>query len=557
MKKVDNATGLTIEVPDDEPRGAFPYFGFWQEAYPQIVSHIQKRKKIKAARGDIDAALRNLTQLVNGPYRVIIADRLYKIGETLRLNPGISAHGTGGPRIRYIKESGDGGRMDIAAIAFEYPIDILIQTALSQGSVTMELSKLQSDIQTTSLELQRYNEEFFALQANIPSQNLLKKMENNLSLIENKILKLEGEYVHAQNIQEKANATSRRMNELASLQRQLKAEVISTQNKMQSKLQLLHKLENKQDPNAINQYTGNIISARRDVQRLGRKNSDVQQRLQTVSIELSRLVSSRDFENEMREFELAARTRLHALNQCRSEQAGLQNEFNALLNEREQTLLQLNDIQSKMRGLSHQLSVAHSQYDKAQSAIGQISGTREDEIIRNWSNHLIEMQREVEQRLFANLAKAAAAQSGSPLAREVEGIVLDASTIKDYEDYLTALDDISDALEDDEYELLEMIGRLGAAQQYVPGATRLYALIQPDMSRRKRMEAYRNMITEILTAGAAATTSYDRGSLTINIPGFGPISLGREKPLAEMIALLRHLSDAGLQFDYDSSRGGN
>ena len=94
----------------------------------------------------------------------------------------------------------------------------------------------------------------------------------------------------------------RRMNELASLQQQLKAEVISTQNKMQSKLQLLHKLENKQDPNAIN-YTGNIISARRDVQRLGRKNSDVQQRLQTVSIELSRLVSSRDFENEMREFE--------------------------------------------------------------------------------------------------------------------------------------------------------------------------------------------------------------------------------------------------------------
>ena len=159
-------------------------------------------------------------------------------------------------------------------------------------------------------------------------------------------------------------------------------------------------------------------------------------------------------------------------------------------------------------------------------------------------------------KTFANLAKAAAAQSGSPLAREVEGIVLDASTIKDYEDYLTALDDISDALEDDEYELLEMIGRLGAAQQYVPGLLPIRTN-STRHGRRKRMEAYRNMIIEILTVGAAATTSYDRGSLTINLPGFGPISLGREKPLAEMIALLRHLSDAGLQFDYDSSRGGN
>ena len=80
------------------------------------------------------------------------------------------------------------------------------------------------------------------------------------------------------------------------------------------------------------------------------------------------------------------------MNQCRSEQAGLQNEFNALLNEREQTLLQLNDIQSKMRGLSHQLSVAHSQYDKAQSILDR-SVALEDEIIRNWSNHLIEMQK--------------------------------------------------------------------------------------------------------------------------------------------------------------------
>ena len=104
MKKVDNATGLTIEVPSDEPRGSFPFFGFWQEAYPQLVSQIQRRKKVKAARGDIAAALENLTRMVNGPYRVIIADRLYKIGETLRLNPQIPAHGTGGPSISYIKE---------------------------------------------------------------------------------------------------------------------------------------------------------------------------------------------------------------------------------------------------------------------------------------------------------------------------------------------------------------------------------------------------------------------------------------------------------------------
>ena len=556
MKKVDSVTGLTINVPDDEPRGNFPYFGFWQEAYPQLVNQISKRNKIKASAGDINMAVNTLIGLINGPYRVILADRIYKIGETLRLNPQISVSGSGGPKISYIPDSPDGGRMDIAALTFEYAISIILDTVMNRGSVTGELSKLSNDIQTTTFQLQKYNEEFFAIQATIPSQDLLQKMNRNLSLMEKDLARLEAEYNHATNILLEATKSNEEIKEMTKLQASLKSEVVSVQNALQNKLTLLHQLENKQSLNAINQHTSNIVNTRNQTKNLGKQNQILQQKYQNISIALQKLLTSRDYANEMKELKLATNTRKKNLDHTQKEYLGLKREFDALLNERKQSVAALTDLQAVIRGLSNQLTVAQGQYEKAKAALNQVSSTREDEIVRNWSNHLLQMQREIEQRLFSNLERIAAAQRGSPLARDVEGVVLDAGTIKDYEDYLTAIDDISDALENDEIELLQMIGKLGAVQQYVLGAGRLYDLIQPGMSRRTRMESYRNMIAEILTSGSAATASYERGAININLPGLQPFSLGKEKPLHELHELVRHLSNAGLQFDYESNRGG-
>lgn len=40
MKKMDEATGLTIEVPEGTAQGKYPYYGFWSNYSSQIAKEI-------------------------------------------------------------------------------------------------------------------------------------------------------------------------------------------------------------------------------------------------------------------------------------------------------------------------------------------------------------------------------------------------------------------------------------------------------------------------------------------------------------------------------------
>ena len=110
---MDEATGLTIEVPEGTARGKFPYFGFWSNYSSQIAKEIGRT--VNASQGDITASLQQIIGLVNGPYRVLLADKLWRIGETLDLNPMISVTGKHGGSIRQVPVSPDGGRLAFAA----------------------------------------------------------------------------------------------------------------------------------------------------------------------------------------------------------------------------------------------------------------------------------------------------------------------------------------------------------------------------------------------------------------------------------------------------------
>ena len=122
MKKIDEATGLTIEIPSGEVRGNFPYYGFWADQAPQLVRNIQDRGQINASASDINDALMQLIGLINGPYRVLLADRLWKIGETISLNGNVALSGYHGGSIRRVADAPDGGRSQFAAFAFEKPV---------------------------------------------------------------------------------------------------------------------------------------------------------------------------------------------------------------------------------------------------------------------------------------------------------------------------------------------------------------------------------------------------------------------------------------------------
>ena len=84
MKKADQVSGATIDVPDKAPPlGQFPYHGFWQQIYKQLPPAIETRTGF--TKFDIAAALTEIENLANGPYKVIVGEKLWKIGALLSM----------------------------------------------------------------------------------------------------------------------------------------------------------------------------------------------------------------------------------------------------------------------------------------------------------------------------------------------------------------------------------------------------------------------------------------------------------------------------------------
>ena len=154
MKKADQATGLTIDVPDKAPPlGQFPYYGFWQQIYKQLPGAIEARTGF--SKFDISAALTEVENMTNGPYKVILGEKLWKVGALLSMNQYIPASGRGGSTLGFIAESNDGGRVEIAAVCMEPMMNAILQRASLSGKVGQELGEMEAEYEQKMEEMRK------------------------------------------------------------------------------------------------------------------------------------------------------------------------------------------------------------------------------------------------------------------------------------------------------------------------------------------------------------------------------------------------------------------
>ena len=550
MKKIDNATGLTIEIPSGEVRGNFPYYGFWAEQAPRLVKNMKDRGKINASESDITFALTQLMELINGPYRVLLADRLWKIGETISLNGNISLTGYHGGAIRIVQEAPDGGKSQFAAFTFEKPVKMILDSSTHHLRSQSSLANIASTVQNGNAEIQRLNIELIALESKKPSTHQISQIQTNLRGLTMQIQQIQHEL---QEGEKTAAHLENRLQEYGSLAQEMKSMSLEKETvgrQLQQTLNRLQALENLQPAGSITQHSAEMNTLSNKASQLGNRNMQLHQRLSNLGIQLERERTTSNSKAEVRQVQAAVRMNRQRL-------TAVTNQYQGLLAEEQRTLAEINEINNAIQETSSYLRTkvrivesARTQLENARSTAANIPAFRAEDIVKVFGGHLTDVQRDIERYLFKNLQLSQAAISGRATSRMVGENIVSAETVKDYEAFLTAMDDIGDALGDDEYDLVEKIAKFGASQEWVPGATRVMALL--DMSRTERTEAYRNMIEEILTEGVSAQTVESTGAgLIANFSaGNMNIKFDFSRPLNELESLVNHLSNSGLEFQF-------
>ena len=91
MKKSDpTGSGVTIEYPETRPSGNFPFGGFWATVGTSAFDGVSLQGASYQDRQNVGTAVLNL---INGPGRIFLADKLHIIGEIISLNGRIELNG--------------------------------------------------------------------------------------------------------------------------------------------------------------------------------------------------------------------------------------------------------------------------------------------------------------------------------------------------------------------------------------------------------------------------------------------------------------------------------
>jgi len=144
--------------------------------------------------------------------------------------------------------------------------------------------------------------------------------------------------------------------------------------------------------------------------------------------------------------------------------------------------------------------------------------------------------------LFAVLRQNATELTAESSAMSVS---VNAVDVSDYTEYLTALTDVGDAFTEDEYTLLRHIADFGYSRSYIPGPSRLYAIVSMGPTDRRR--AFRTLIEEILTLGSSLEDSGDPNSPLFSLK----LRLQKkDNDLREMSQLIDFLTDKRPDIQY-------
>jgi hypothetical protein len=518
MKKVDSATGMTIEVPEDmNVRAKFPYPGFWAAANPNLVRSVQQNVLPNENMSVVSNGMNALVDLANGEHAVILTERIWYIGELMNKNSELAIQGRAGSALGYIQENRDGGRMAVAARIFDKPLRALIQQGMSVTQSQNAMSNLLNEQTHHKNNLERLARQLDTIEKSVWTPTELKEYQRTGADFESKL-------VHAQN---EYNELTLRIAELekfrthfSTVKKQYESEV-SEIRRLQSQIQ-------------TSQTRGNAA------EQVSRILAPIMKRAKATGVWLSKAAASADMK-VLNDMKALLQIRAREVNQLETEVAKYQATYTKEAQAYENAVAEGRGVWQEITQITNHLNSMSSNITNAQNAMSTFSNVEASQLTRIWVEHLTNCRRELEQLLFESKANAMGAVTGSPRALMADNLV-QPGTLKDYEDFVDALDMIGDALENEEYDLMEEIGRLGLAMGYVPGGSRVLAL--SELRKSNRVVAYRNLIEEILSQGQKISEEAKREL------GIGPFVFESDSDLVEVKELLRHLTDSKLNFKY-------
>jgi predicted nucleic acid-binding Zn-ribbon protein len=520
MKKVDEATGMIIEVPNTTAiRSKFPYPGFWAAVYPNLSSAIRQHALPSSNRSEIDSALKMLIDMMNGEQAVILTERVYYIGEVMDLNYSLPIEGRAGNGLGYIRASADGGRMAVAAKLFEAPIKAILAQSMGKTTSEQSLTSLMNERNSYKAELERLTIQLRDLEKGASSRSALEGMSIELEKLQNQVLHCE-------------NAIATREQQIAeiSIMRQEYDRV---------------KGQHDKDAAEINNLRRSIANANSNEMRAAAQATlaPVQKRYENSGLWLQRTALVSD-NRVLKDLQRLQSNQKSELKQLKNTVKTLYDDFYYASVNYEQAVTEGQQVWSRMQQVSNHLQSMESNLANAQSALSTFTELETSKLTRIWVAHLADCRLEVEALLFKAKANEMGAIQGSPTPRLAESFVNQA-LLTDHNDFLSALMDIEPVITSEEYDLLEEIGRLGLSMAYVPGDARILAL--KELRKSQRIVVYRNLIEEILSQGQKMD---DETRIATFNAGFAQFVFENDNDLAEVKELIRHLTDSRLGYKY-------
>lgn len=503
MRKSDptGTTEQTIELPETKHVGDFPYVGFWSVIGKSAFDSVDLQNASYQDRQNVTSAIVNL---INGPGRVFLADKIWEIGETINLNGRLPLNGnSAGYALGTVPlDSNDNGHLYVAAKCLEKPMQELWSSVMLSSTAYQDAESIRPVIETALTQLYEAQLSLQSIIQSMPTDNELNSQNNAVMTLTDQLARLANDRDKLANEIQLVQQDLASMNSLENESRNLEAQVQSTAAFLNERLDALRNA-NAENRATIHQEAMNIQSEYR-----GTSN-----RLHAVQMTLSRLSSISDG---------GAIPGMQELLQVRRREVETTNANLALAT---QTLEQMQtaytngeaksiETATLIESLTTQIAGLQEAYETASGMSASITNINDNQLIKIFAEHLDGVQSELEELLFMVLRNNQAeltANSSSTMEN------VNAVDVSDYQDYLTALSDTSDAFTDDEYTLLRHIADFGYSRSYMPGPSRVYALVSMGPTDRRR--AFRTLIEEILTLGSSLETGpmFDDGIFNLNL----------------------------------------
>jgi len=534
MKKSDpTGSGETIEYPETKPMGDFPFAGYWSIVGVSAFDNVQLDSATYQDRQNIQQAIMNL---INGPGRVFLADKLHLLGETISLNGRIPLNGlTGGSGFALgtiPNDVNDNGHLYIGSKVVGKPMQELWGSIMVQADSYQEAQQIEPLIEKALTSLYEKQVELQQIVQNIPTQSELERQTNLVNGMSNELARFSQERENLSNEIQTIQNDIATLNNLVRESEDLTGVTNNLGILLNSKLNDLR--------NAPAETRATVHTQAMDLQAEYRNSKN---RLHAVQTTMSRLqsISNGGAINGM--------AQLLQMRNLEVDTAGgnlsnasilLQNMSAAYENgvaKAEETRLEIDNLTTQVQELT-------AAYELAQGYSNSITNMSDNEIIKLFADHLDGAQLELEDMYFQALRTS----SQELLAtKDTLSVQVNAEDVTDYTNYLEALADVDDAFSPDETTLLRMIGDFGYSRAYVPGAARIYALVSMGPTDRRR--AYRNLIEEILTLGKSmvSTGLFDESSPLFKLE----LALKRkDADLRELSQLIEFLTDKRPDIQY-------